>query len=159
MRRLIFVSITALIIFSSCKLKDDTSTSIVEPTPTVVALAVVAPNGGELLPEGSSYQIQWTGSGITFVKIQYSVDNGSSWGLVKDSVKNTGVYDWFPVPNSISNQCRIRIASVDGMSSDASDKNFSIVKNSNESLKINSPNGGESWEAGSAKQIKWYSSG
>lgn len=159
MRRLIFVSIITLIIFSSCKLKDDTSSSIVDPTPAVVAITVVAPNGGELLPEGSSYQIQWIGTGITLVKIQYSLDNGTSWSLVKDSVKNTGVYDWFPVPNSISNQCRIRVASVDGMSSDASDKNFSIVKNSNESLKINTPNGGESWEAGSAKQIKWYSSG
>ncbi len=159
MRRLIFVSIITLIIFSSCELKDEAPSSVVDPTPTVVALAVVAPNGGELLAEGSSYQIQWTGTGMTHVKIQYSVDNGTSWGLVKDSVKNTGVYDWFPVPNSISNQCRIRIASVDGMSSDVSDKNFSIIKNSNESLKINSPNGGESWEAGSAKQIKWYSSG
>jgi hypothetical protein len=140
-------------------LKDDTSTSIVDPPTNDVAITVVAPNGGESLPEGSSYQIQWTGTGTLLVKIQYSVDNGSSWGLVKDSLKNTGVYDWFPVPNSISNQCRIRVASVDGVSSDASDKNFTIVKNSNESLKINSPDGGESWEAGSAKQIKWYSSG
>lgn len=157
MRRLIFVSITVLIIFSSCKLKDDTSTSIVEPTTKDAAITVVVPNGGELLPEGSSYQIKWTGTGTTLVRIQYSFDNGSSWGLVVDSLKNTGVYDWW-VPSTISNQCRIRISSVDGVSSDVSDKIFAIITNSEERLKIISPNGGELWEAGSAKQIKWYSS-
>jgi len=117
MRRQIFILITALIIFSSCKLKDDTSTSIVDPTTTVTKITVVAPNGGESLSEGSSYQVQWTGTGTALVKIQYSFDNGSSWGLVIDSLKNTGVYSWFPVPNTISNQCRIRVSSVDGISS------------------------------------------
>ncbi len=159
MRRQIFILITALIVFSSCKLKDDTSSNIVDPGTSTVAVTVLAPNGGELLSEGSSYQIQWSGTGTPLVKIQYSVDNGTTWALVVDSLKNTGVYNWFPVPNTISNQCRIRVASVDGVTSDASDKSFAIIKNSNESLKLVSPVGKEAWEAGSAKQIKWYSSG
>ena len=162
MQKLIILSLAILIILSSCKLKDATSTSStnpVEPGTGDVTITVVTPNGGEILSEGSAYQIQWTGTGTLLVKIQYSIDNGTSWGLVVDSLKNTGIYNWFPVPNTISNQCRIMITSSNGVSSDQSDKVFAIVKNSNESLKINSPNGGESWEAGSAKQIKWYSSG
>jgi len=160
MRKLIILSFALLIILSSCKLKDATSsTNPVEPGTGDVTIKVVAPNGGEILSEGSAYEIQWTGTGTLLVRIQYSIDNGTSWSLVVDSLKNTGIYNWFPVPNSISNQCRIMITSLNGVSTDQSDKVFSIVRNSNKSLKINSPNGGESWEAGSAKQIKWYSSG
>ena len=161
MQKLIILSLAVLIILSSCKLKDPDSASNnpVEPGTGDVTIKVVLPNGGETLSEGSAYQVQWTGTGTLLVKIQYSIDNGTSWGLVVDSLSNTGVYNWFPVPNTISNQCRIMVTSVNGVSSDQSDNVFAIVKNSNESLKINSPNGGESWEAGSAKQIKWYSSG
>lgn len=162
MRRIIFLSLAVLIIFSSCKLKDDLTkgtTNPVEPGVGSITIQVVSPNGGESIPEGSAYQIQWTGTGTIYVRIQYSFDNGSSWGLVVDSLKNTGTYSWFPVPNTISNQCRIRVSSVDGQSSDESDKVFAIVKNTNESLRIISPVGKELWEAGSAKQIKWYSSG
>jgi len=161
MRKLIILSFALLIILSSCKLKDATSSSTnpVEPGTGDVTIKVVAPNGGEILSEGSAFEIQWTGTGTLLVRIQYSVDNGTSWALVVDSLKNTGIYNWFPVPNSVSNQCRIMITSLNGVSTDQSDQVFSIVRNSNKSLKINSPNGGESWEAGSAKQIKWYSSG
>ncbi|MBI5729889.1 MAG: hypothetical protein HY963_02020, partial [Ignavibacteriales bacterium] len=160
MQKLIILSLAILIILSSCKLKDATSTTNpVEPGTGDVTIKVVIPNGGETISEGSALEIQWTGTGTKLVRITFSYDNGSSWNLIVDSLKNTGVYNWFPVSNTISNQCRIRVSSIDGVSSDESDKVFAIVKNSNESLKLNSPNGGESWEAGSAKQIKWYSSG
>ena len=92
-------------------------------------------------------------------RITFSYDNGSSWNLIVDSLKNTGVYNWFPVSNTISNQCRIRVSSLDGVSSDENDKVFAIVRNTNKSLRIISPVGKELWEAGTAKQIKWYSSG
>jgi len=161
MRRLLILSLASLFIFSSCKLKEDitTTTNPVTPGTGDVTITVVAPNGGEILSEGSAYQIQWTGTGTLLVRIQYSIDNGTSWGLIVDSLKNTGVYNWFPVPNTISNQCRIRISSLDGVSSDQSDKIFSIVRNTNKSLRIISPIGKESLEAGSEQQIKWYSSG
>ncbi|PKL82438.1 MAG: hypothetical protein CVV24_10090 [Ignavibacteriae bacterium HGW-Ignavibacteriae-3] len=159
MRRLIILSLVVLSIFSSCKLKDTSSSTVTEPTGTSTAITVVTPNGGEQLAEGSSYQIQWTGTGTSHVKIQYSIDNGSTWSLLVDSLKNTGVYSWFPVPNTISNQCRIRIASITGVSSATSKNIFAIIRNSNESLSLVSPVGKESWEAGTAKQIKWYSSG
>ncbi len=159
MRRIIFVTLVTLLIFSSCKLKETSSSSATEPATTDPTITVVAPNGGEQLAEGSEYQIQWSGTGTNLVKIQYSIDGGLTWTTVVDSLQNTGVFSWFPIPNTISNQCKVRVASIKGSSSDSSDRTFSIVRNSNKSLKIVAPNGGESWEAGTAKQIKWFSAG
>ncbi len=154
MRRIIYLSFVFLIIFSSCKLKD----SSVNPTsPENLTISITNPNGGETLSVGSSYQIKWSGTTTSLVRIQYSIDNGTTWGLVVDSLTNTGVYTWFPIPNTISNQCRIRVATVDGVTSAQSAGVFSIVKNSNKILKIDYPVGKESWEAGSAQQIRWYS--
>ena len=158
MQRLLILSLICLLILSSCKFKDTVTTPQLPGTGNTT-IKVVAPNGGETLAEGSSYQIQWTGTGTLLVRIQYSADNGTSWSLVKDSLKNTGLYNWFPIPNTISNQCRLRVSSLDGVSSAQSDQVFAIVKNSNKSLNITSPIGGETWAAGSSKPITWYSSG
>ncbi|MBI3125406.1 MAG: hypothetical protein HYZ10_13475 [Ignavibacteriales bacterium] len=158
MKKILFAFLFLVLIISSCKLKEDTTGT--DPTGTTsTAIKVLTPNGNEVLPEGSSYQITWSGTGTTLVKIQYSIDNGTSWSLVVDSLTNTGVYSWFPVPNTISNQCRLQVTSVDGKSTDASDNVFSIIRNSNQSLKIVAPKDKEEWEGGSAKQIKWFSSG
>jgi hypothetical protein len=160
MQKLIILSLSLLLIISSCKLKDPNAPTVTPVDPsTQITITVISPNGGEIASEGSSLPIQWTGTGTKYVRIAFTYDNGSSWGLIVDSLSNTGVYTWFPVPNRISNQCKIRVSSVDGQTSDESDKVFSIVRNSNESLRIISPIGGESWEAGTAKQIKWFSSG
>ena len=156
MQRLLIAFLFGLLILNSCKLKDNV-TAVAGTGDTTIK--VVAPNGGEILSEGSNYQIQWTGTGALKVRIQYSIDNGTTWTLIVDSLTNVATYNWSPVPNTISSQCLIRVSSVDGISSDQSDKVFSIVKNSNMSLKITSPIGGEIWEAGSSKQITWYSSG
>ncbi|MCX6174294.1 MAG: hypothetical protein NTZ27_06050 [Ignavibacteriales bacterium] len=157
MQRLLISCLVGLLILSSCKLKD----SVTSPQPGTgdTNIKVISPNGGETLAEGSSYQIQWTGTGTLLVRVQYSIDNGTSWSLIKDSLKNTGIYTWFPIPNTVSNQCRVRVSSLDGVSSAQSNLVFAIVKNSNKSLKITSPIGGETWQAGSSKQITWYSSG
>ncbi|MCX6168526.1 MAG: hypothetical protein NTX65_04245 [Ignavibacteriales bacterium] len=156
MQRIIYLSFVFLIIFSSCKLKDGSSTS--NPTsPEDLTLSITNPNGGDILSVGTSYQIKWSGTSTALVRIQYSIDNGTTWSLVVDSLANTGVYTWFPIPNNISNQCRVRVATVDGVISAQSANPFSIVKNSNKILKIDYPIGKEAWEAGSAQQIKWYS--
>jgi hypothetical protein len=159
MKKILYAFLSLVLIISSCKLKEDTTGTPDNGGTTTSAIKVLTPNGNELLPEGSSYQITWSGTGTTKIKIQYSVDNGTTWALVADSIDNTGVYSWFPVPNTISNQCRLQITSIDGKSTDASDNVFSIIRNSNQSLKITAPKDKEEWEGGSAKQIKWFSSG
>lgn len=160
MKKNIYAFLFLILVISSCKLKEDTTgPDIDKPGAISTTIKVLTPNGNEILSEGSSYQITWSGTGTSHVKIQFSVDNGTSWSLIVDSLKNTGVYSWFPIPNTISNQCRVQVTSVDGKSTDASDNVFSIIRNSNQSLKISSPKEREEWEGGSAKQIKWFSSG
>ncbi|MBM4171902.1 MAG: hypothetical protein FJ214_08555, partial [Ignavibacteria bacterium] len=155
MKRIIFAFLTVILIIYSCKLKE-TPTETEEPT---ITIKVLSPNGDETVPEGSTWEVKWNADNVASVRIQFTTDNGFSWGSVVDSTKNTGTYNWFPVPNKISNQCKIRVSTLDGQASDLSDKVFSIVKNTNESLRITTPVGKEAWEAGTSKQIKWYSSG
>ncbi|MEW6194580.1 MAG: hypothetical protein AB1521_05420 [Bacteroidota bacterium] len=159
MKKYIKLLLALLIILSSCKLKEDTTGTDDTGGDGTITIKVTSPNGAENLMEGSSHEVRWTGTGTEYIRILFSVDNGSSWSLVADSVKNVGVFVWFPIPNVISNQCKIRVSSVDGQSSDESDNVFNIIKNSNESLRIDRPQGGEAWEGGTAKEIRWYSSG
>lgn len=159
MDRKTFTLLILLLIISSCKLVEDKEgDDITGPTGTS-KITLVSPNGGEMILDGSSYEVKWTGTGSSLIRLLLTADNGASWGIIADSLKNTGVYVWFPVPNVLSSQCKIRILTLDGTSSDESDQFFSIVKNSNKSLRVTSPIGGEKWDAGSSKQIKWFSTG
>jgi hypothetical protein len=157
MQRIKLLSLAILFILSSCKFKDTVTEGEAGTGDTTIT--ITAPNGGETLSEGGSYQIKWNGTGALLVRVQYTTDNGLNWTLVKDSLSNVGTYSWSPIPNTISNQCKIRITSVDGESTDDSDGDFYIVRNSTKSLKITSPIGGEKWEGGTAKEITWFSSG
>ncbi|MFA3781564.1 hypothetical protein ABRY23_00700 [Melioribacteraceae bacterium 4301-Me] len=161
MQKILLISLIIVFIMGSCKLKEDNTANPTENTSnsTISSITVTAPNGGEIIQEGSSYNITWTAKTSSLLRIAFSYDNGSTWLLIADSLTNTGTFSWFPVPNHISNQCLVRVSTVDGSASDVSDKVFSIIRNSNESLRIISPNGGESWEAGTEKEIKWFSSG
>lgn len=160
MRRKTVFLLASLLLISSCKLIEDESNGITDPEEiSTSSVKVLLPNGGETLMEGSSYDIKWTATTNSKIRIQSTIDNGATWSLVADSLANTGTFSWFPIPNSISSQCKIRVTTVDGSASDMSDAIFSIIKNSNESLRITSPVGNEEWEAGSSKQIKWFSSG
>ncbi len=159
MKKITVLIAVIMILLSSCKLKEESDITGPDGQDVTTELKILSPNGGESIVEGSSFEIKWSGKTTSLLRILYSIDNGISWNLVADSLKNLGVYVWFPVPSTISTQCRIRIATVDGSTVDESDNVFSIVRSTNESLKIISPNGGEEWEAGSSKQIKWYSTG
>lgn len=160
MRRKTAFLLASLLLISSCKLIEDDSNGITDPEESSTSsVKVLLPNGGETLMEGSSYDIKWTATTNSKIRIQSTIDNGATWSLVADSLTNTGTFSWFPIPNSISSQCKIRVTTVDGSASDMSDAVFSIIKNNNESLRITSPVGNEEWEAGSSKQIKWFSSG
>lgn len=153
MRNIFYVSLISLLVLVSCKLKDTPTDS----TSGTTTITVLSPNGGENIMEGSSFEIKWNATSVSFVSIHFSADNGATWQTVKDSVQNSGSFVWFPVPNTISNQCLISVAS--SSVSDQSNAVFSIIKNTNESLRLVSPVGNEIWEAGSQKPIKWYSSG
>jgi len=93
------------------------------------SLNITAPNGGEQWLEGSTQKITWDKVGtITYVKIEYSVDNGINWSTINASVNNSGSYNWV-LPNTISDQCLVRISDKSNSSAnDISDSTFAVVK-------------------------------
>ena len=127
----------------------------ISPTPTIT---VTSPNGGENWQVGSVHNITWTSSGVTNVKIEYSINNGSSWStIVGNTPASSGTYSW-TVPNTPSAQCKIRISDVSNSSVfDVSDNVFTISPIT--TIVLTSPNGGENWQVGSVHNITWTNSG
>jgi PKD repeat protein len=91
------------------------------------SLTLQSPNGGEVWVVGETEQITWTDVNVYEVKIELSVDNGSSWSTIAESIPNTGAYSWIVTAQDSSDQCLIRITNVDdALVTDISDDVFTI---------------------------------
>ncbi|HVP35687.1 MAG TPA: cohesin domain-containing protein [Terriglobales bacterium] len=125
----------------------------ISATPTIT---MTSPNGGENWCAGSSHNITWTYTGsITNVKLEYSTDNGSSWTTILASTPNDGSESWL-IPNTPSTTSLVRVSDASsGIPSDVSNATFTIAP---QVITITSPNGGETWQAGSSHNITWTSS-
>jgi hypothetical protein len=92
---------------------------------------VTSPNGGENLATAGSCTIIWkTMEDIELdtVTIEYSIDGGQQFQKI-ETVANTGLYTWNPLPIADSNQCLIRIGDPrDVTISDTSDGPFTIFQ-------------------------------
>jgi len=121
-------------------------------------LTLVSPNGGESWTAGSSQQITWTSAGsLTFVKLEYSINDGASWATIVASTENDGAYEW-QVPAVNSNIALVRISDAsDAIPADVSDAVFEIIIP--KTLTVLAPNGGENWAGGSTQTITWSSTG
>lgn len=136
----------------------DTVFSIVQPLPEIT---VTSPNGGENWNTGSAHTITWTSQGtVGNVRIEFSINNGSSWTTIVPSTENDGSYNW-SVPYRPSANCLVRISEQDddGGVSDVSDALFSIVSPVSGFIVVRSPNGGEILTAGSSHSIEWNCTG
>jgi hypothetical protein len=61
------------------------------------AIVIAAPDGGETLPAGQPYEIQWATVGdVAEVDLEYSIDDGESWTMIEAGVANSGTYSWAP---------------------------------------------------------------
>ncbi|WP_240359571.1 lamin tail domain-containing protein [Pyxidicoccus trucidator] len=89
------------------------------------ALRLTAPNGGETLTSGTTYDITWTSNGIDTVRLRYSLDNGQTWNdLVASTPAASGSYRW-TVPTAQSGGARVQVSDTgDASFSDASDSTF-----------------------------------
>jgi Leucine-rich repeat (LRR) protein len=126
------------------------------PSPTI---RVTAPNGGEQLVVGSRFTVTWRAANTREdVRIEYSVNGGESWREITAAAENNGKYDW-NVPDAPSDNCLVRVSETGGQPSDVSDALFSIVSPTPGDITVTSPNGGETWTAGSSREIKWSSNG
>ncbi len=82
---------------------------------TPPSVAVTAPNGAEMIPAGSQFEITWTAtdaSGVDSVDILFSLNNGADFDTVSLGEDNDSSYMW-TVPTTLSDQCLIRIVAFD----------------------------------------------
>ncbi|MEG8946785.1 T9SS type A sorting domain-containing protein, partial [Rosettibacter firmus] len=86
-----------------------------------------SPNGGEAWIAGSQQQIRWNSSNVTYIKIEYTTDNGKTWiTIINNFIANTGKYDWV-VPYVTSTECKVRISDTnDSAVFDISNYTFSV---------------------------------
>lgn len=91
------------------------------------SVTVTAPNGGESWAGGSVQNVTWTSSGVSSVKLEYTL-NGSTWSTITASTAaSAGSYAW-TVPSSATTTAKVRVsdASVPTVS-DVSNAGFTIT--------------------------------
>ncbi|MFY8020730.1 MAG: hypothetical protein ACOVP1_06010, partial [Bacteroidia bacterium] len=71
---------------------------------------LISPNGGEVARSLNNQLITWDNTVFnSTVKIEYSINGGSSWNLITSSANNTGSYSW-SIPSMLSTtQALIRL--------------------------------------------------
>ncbi|HEX9917475.1 MAG TPA: dockerin type I repeat-containing protein [candidate division Zixibacteria bacterium] len=102
-------------------------TPVFQPGCLGAAFEILDPNGGEVWYVGENKDILWRSVGFTgSVKLENSINSGSTWSTVIASTGNDGIHTW-TIPNTPSANCRVRVSdATDGSPKDASDANFSI---------------------------------
>ena len=119
-------------------------------------LTVTSPNGGESWQAGTPHNITWTSANVTgAIQIQPYL-NGVAQANINPTAPNTGSYSWsIPSNYTLGSTYKIALSAMSGTVSDFSDGNFSIT--APPTLTVTSPNGGESWQAGTPHNITWTS--
>ena len=80
-----------------------------------LGLSVTSPNGEESLKPGSSQAITWSGEeAIKSLKLEYSLDNGTSYMSLAERAENNGSYPW-QIPFVLSPTCLVRVSNADGL--------------------------------------------
>lgn len=89
-------------------------------------IVVTYPLGGETLVPGESELIRWDAFGNegTF-KIEYSVDNGQTWSLIKEDLAGDQRFYSWTLPTAITSQGLVKVSRED--KSGVSEENFSIM--------------------------------
>lgn len=124
------------------------------------AVTVLSPNGGEVIPSGGSFAIQW-GAPAAAVKFNLSHTlDGSSYTTIANGVTGT-TYNWtVPKPSANSALCKVKIVGLTSsnqtVGTDFSDGNFTI-----EVVRLTSPNGGggQTLHIGTPVPITWITNG
>lgn len=123
----------------------------------IPALRVIAPNGGERWTEGSTQLLRWQSAAVDSVELRYSADAGVTWLPIAHAHATDGLRGWV-IPQTPSAHCLFRITGIDRPDlDDVSDDVFEIVPIPR--LRVLAPSGGEQWEIGSVRQIRWESAG
>ncbi len=121
-------------------------------------VSVTSPNGGELWTAGTTNTITWTSDVTTKLKIVL-LKNGVQYSVIAAFVTNTGSFNWI-IPAAIINGTNYSVkiySCINTTITDESDANFTISGGSGSTLAVVSPNGGETYTAGTTNTITWTS--
>jgi len=133
---------------NTCKFDQSDATFTITPAQPILT----SPNGGENLQQSCNHYITWnTSSFFSTVRLEYSLNNGSSWTLITTSATNNGSYGW-TVPNTASTLCLVRASNSASVSvNDVSNSTFTIAP----AITVTNANGGETWYGCSTYPITW----
>ena len=125
---------------------------------TFADVILLAPNGREVIPSGSTYAVKWGAppEAKNFT-LMYSMNNGKTWSKIADALTDV-THDWtvpeFPKIKGNKKKCLVKVIGYAGpemkVGIDISNAYFSI-----ETVTVTSPNGGESWLSGTTAMIAW----
>lgn len=88
---------------------------------------VLTPNGGEVLAVGSPLSVTWNALVLTDVMVELSRDGGTNWEVLSISTPNDGA-ETFTVTGPASQNCLVRVGSLDGTVTDVSNAPFWIYQ-------------------------------
>ncbi len=90
-------------------------------------LTITSPNGGEVWDEGTGHVISWVCGVPLHLKLEYTIDGGTTWNYLANIDPNVFSFNWV-IPTKIhSPSCLIKLTDIqDTTTSDASDSLFSI---------------------------------
>jgi uncharacterized protein (TIGR02145 family) len=153
--------------------QDESNAVFTIPEPTV---DITYPNGGESFGSGTGQYIEWATTGVTTVRLQYTVNNGSSWTDIGDFPAVDQYANWV-CPAGISSQAKIRGWNIESSRNrDSSAAPFSIVSlpainndkfkggpldgynmcpNRPDTIRVLTPNGGETYSPTNNVAIGW----
>ncbi len=129
---------------------------------TPQTIEITSPNGGEIITEGTQYDFTWNASSSldgTHVLFDYSIDSGQNWINFGDQFTDSGHYAWSVPLHVASTKCLIKI-NVIGLSAiaDTTDATYTIALGP-PSIKVLSPNGGQTYVAGAFGSINYQTTG
>ena len=128
-----------------------------------ISISVISPNGAETWPTNSTQTIRWSciGNPGAFVKIELLKGGVVSRTIASFASTSKGVYSWkIPSNQALGGDYSIRITSKsNGSYTDISDSNFTIVGPPAAAITVVSPNGGDTWLAGSTQSVQWTYTG
>ena len=164
-------SIPATINSTQCKLKVlgyyngqtvlDESNAVFTIKVPIGTVAIVSPNGGEVWTAGTTNNVTFTRTGnLTSIDLQYTTNNGNSWTTISTPQPSTSPYTWTIPPTIQSTQCKLKILGYyNGQTVlDESNAVFTI-KVPIGTVVMTSPNGGETWTAGTTRNVTFTRTG
>ena len=124
-----------------------------DSTFTISQITLLYPKGGQYqkLQVGKSYDIQWESDYVSGIHIEYSIDNGNTWNVLKNYwPADSGKYNW-TIDNIPSKQALVRVSDFDFTNVlDKSSETFTISK-----IELLEPNTRTAFRVNQSATIKW----